>query len=53
VLSQPAFTRLQAFEERQLRTPIAQQRAVLAELGAPLTEMSWGAAAPRRGPMTR
>jgi glutathione S-transferase len=51
VLSQPAFTCLQAFEERQVRTPIAQQRAVLAELGAPLTSRSYGADSPRRGVM--
>jgi glutathione S-transferase len=53
VLANPAFTRLQPFEERQVRTPIAQQRAVLAELGAPLSDASWGADAPRRGVMSR
>jgi hypothetical protein len=34
-----------------VRTPIAQQRAVLAELGAPLTSRSYGADSPRRGVM--
>ena len=36
-LAQPAFTRLQRFEEAMMRTPIAGHRARLAELGAPLT----------------
>jgi glutathione S-transferase len=53
VLAQGVFTRLRDFEERQVRTPIPQQRAVLAAMGAPLTEWSCGTAAPRRGPMTR
>jgi len=51
VLAQPAFTRLQPFEERQVRTPIAQQREVLASMGAPLTAESVGGDAPRRGVM--
>jgi glutathione S-transferase len=49
VLAQPAFTRLQSFEEKQVRTPIAHQRAVLAGLGAPLTDETVGGATPRRG----
>ena len=53
VLAHDAFAGFRAFEERQLRTPIAQQRVVLADMGAPLTERSLGAEAPRRGPMTR
>ncbi|HEX6571300.1 MAG TPA: hypothetical protein VF055_04695, partial [Steroidobacteraceae bacterium] len=53
VLAQDVFTRLRDFEERQVRTPIPQQRAVLAGMGAPLTERSCGTDAPRRGPMTR
>lgn len=53
VLAQPALTALQPFEERQVRTPIAQQRDVLGAMGAPLSERSWGASAPRRGPMSR
>jgi glutathione S-transferase len=52
VLAMPPFTRLLPFEERQVRTPVAQQRAVLAELGAPLTDRTWATNAPRRGPMT-
>jgi glutathione S-transferase len=53
VLAQPALSRLQPFEDRQVRTPIAQQRAVLAEMGAPLTATSRGTDVARRGPMTR
>jgi glutathione S-transferase len=49
VLAQPAFTRLQRFEEKQVRTPVAQQRSVLAELGAPLTGHTYGSDTPRRG----
>jgi glutathione S-transferase len=49
VLADPSFTRLQRFEERQVRTPIAQQRAVLAELGAPLTDDTYAADSPRPG----
>ncbi len=48
-LSQPAFTRLQRFEEAMMRTPIGQHRNKLAELGAPLTGVTVGSAAPRRG----
>jgi glutathione S-transferase len=53
VLAHEAFAKIRPFEERQLRTPIAQQRAVLAQMGAPLTDRSLGTDAPRRGPMTR
>lgn len=49
VLAQPAFVCLQPFEERQVRTRLAEQRAVLGEMGAPLTSQSYAAAAPRRG----
>lgn len=45
------FARLAPFEERCLRTPIAQHRAVLAEMGAPVSAESWAAATPRRGVM--
>ncbi len=51
VLGLPGFVTLQPFEERCLRTPIAQHRAALAELGAPLTPDTWGTSAPRRGVM--
>ncbi len=51
VLGLEAFTRLAPFEERCIRTPIAQHRAVLAEMGAPLTADSHGTTTPRRGVM--
>jgi hypothetical protein len=40
---------LQPFEERCLRTPIAQHRAALAAMGAPLTRETFGTDLPRRG----
>jgi hypothetical protein len=40
---------LQRFEEKQVRTPIAQQRSALAELGAPLAGRTYGGESPRRG----
>ena len=51
VLGLEAFGRLKPFEDRCMRTPIAQHRAALAELGAPLTAESYAAATPRRGIM--
>lgn len=53
VLGATVLTALQPFEDRQVRTPVAQQRAVLGEMGAPLTGRTWSAGAPRRGPMSR
>jgi glutathione S-transferase len=50
-LALPAFARLLPFEQKSARTPIAQQREALREMGAPLTAESWGTAAPRRGMM--
>jgi glutathione S-transferase len=46
-----AFRKLATFEDRCIRTPIAQHRAVLAEMGAPLTAESFGTDEPRRGVM--
>jgi glutathione S-transferase len=51
VLRLDCFARLIPFEERLMRTPIAQHRAVLAEMGAPLTAESYGTTTPRRGVM--
>ena len=51
VLALPAFTELKPFEKALMRTPIAQHRAALAELGAPLTRESYATATPRRGVM--
>jgi glutathione S-transferase len=51
MLGLEAFVGLRAFEERLIRTPIARHRAVLAEMGAPLTKETCGTATPRRGIM--
>jgi glutathione S-transferase len=51
VLEIPAFARLRPFEERLIRTPVARHRAVLAEMGAPLSAETFAAEAPRRGVM--
>ena len=51
VLASEPFQHLAPFEERMLRTPIAQHRAALAELGAPLSAESLATDAPRRGVM--
>jgi len=49
VLGLEAFARLRPLEERMIRTPIAEQRAALAALGAPLAPETFATAAPRRG----
>jgi len=51
VLALDSFAKLKPYEERMMRTPIAQHRAVLTELGAPLTSETYGSATPRRGMM--
>jgi glutathione S-transferase len=51
VLGLDAFQRLRPFEDRLMRTPLAQHRAVLAEMGAPLTPSTYGTTVPRRGVM--
>jgi len=51
VLALPSFERLKPFEDRIRRTPIGQHRAVLAEMGAPLTADTVGTTTPRRGMM--
>jgi len=50
-LAQDAFARLAPFEDRMIRTPIAQHRSVLAEMGAPILAETYGTSAPRRGVM--
>ena len=45
----PGFIRQRAFEELSLRTPLAEQRDALIAAGAPLSEHTFGTAAPRRG----
>jgi glutathione S-transferase len=47
----PPFVRLRPYEERLIRTPVADHRRVLAELGAPLTDDTVATATPRRGVM--
>jgi glutathione S-transferase len=51
VLDTEPFERLKPFEDKMRRTPIAEQRAALAAMGAPLTAETYGTAAPRRGIM--
>lgn len=51
VLALDAFTTLQPFEDRCMRTPIPQHRAVLAEMGAPLSNETYATTVPRRGMM--
>jgi glutathione S-transferase len=51
VLAFDGFMRLKPFEDKLLRTPIAQHRAALAELGAPLTTETYATATPRPGLM--
>ena len=47
----PAFAALAEFEDRTLRTPVAQQREVLIDMGAPVAATTFGNIAPRRGIM--
>jgi glutathione S-transferase len=51
VLALESFAKLKPFEERLMRTPIPQHRAVLTELGAPLSRETYGTTVPRRGVM--
>lgn len=51
VLFLPAFRKLATFEDAMLRTPIPEQRAQLAALGAPLSAETLGTWPPRRGVM--
>ena len=51
VLTLDAFARLRPFEDKLIRTPLAQHRSVLAEMGAPLTRATLGTDVPRRGVM--
>ena len=47
----PAFRKLAEFEDRSSRTPLADQRQVLIELGAPISAETLGTSPPRRGVM--
>ncbi|MBL8255597.1 MAG: glutathione S-transferase family protein [Pseudoxanthomonas mexicana] len=44
-----AFRTLAVYEDAMLRTPLPEQRAVLAAMGAPLTDTTCGNASPRYG----
>lgn len=49
VLAHEAFVRLARWEDAMLRLPPAEQRAALAEAGAPLTAQTFGTSRPRHG----
>ncbi len=51
VLDHDALARLRPFEELSLRTPPPRAREALAAAGAPISALSYGASAPRRGVM--
>ena len=51
VLHTEGFRQLRPFEDKLIRTPIAQHRAALAEMGAALTPETLGTGVPRRGVM--
>jgi glutathione S-transferase len=50
-LASPPFAKLARLEDGVLRTPIAEQRAALERLGAPVSAETYGGDAPRRGIM--
>ncbi len=50
-LAEPAFAKLARIEDAVLRTPIAEQRAALKRLGAPVSAETYAGPAPRRGVM--
>jgi glutathione S-transferase len=51
VLKLDSFEKLKPIEERLRRTPTAQHRAVLKDMGAPVTQGSYETTRPRRGVM--
>lgn len=51
MLATAAFRHLKPFEDKMARTPIAEHRAALAGMGAPLMAETYGSALPRRGVM--
>lgn len=48
ILARESFTALFGIEERLMRTPVGRHRAVLAEIGAPLTRDSYGIPMPQK-----
>lgn len=51
VLALDSFRKLRPYEDAMMRTPIPQQRAALAQMGAPLMHESYATTQPRRGMM--
>lgn len=51
VLAQPCLEALKPYEDRMRKVPVAQHRAVLAEMGAPLLAETYGTDTPRAGIM--
>ena len=51
VLEHDCFKRLTPYEYRMLRVPVAEHRAALVEMGAPLTAATYGTNEPRAGLM--
>ncbi|HEV7731743.1 MAG TPA: glutathione S-transferase family protein [Candidatus Binatia bacterium] len=51
VLGLPSFQTLKAIEDRMMRTPPTEHRAVLGEMGVTLTAETWGTTTPRPGVM--
>lgn len=45
----PAFQALATYENAMLGTPLPEQRSLLASMGAPLSDTTWGNATPRYG----
>ena len=52
VQSHPILTRLNETTDKLMRTPPAEQRALMRQLGFTVAEDSIASAMPRRGPMT-
>jgi glutathione S-transferase len=50
-LAAPAFAKLAKIEDAVLRVPIAEQRAALKAMGAPISAETYAGTAPRRGVM--
>ena len=51
VLALPSFRTLAAIEDRLIRTPLPEQRTMLADMGVTLTTESWVTTTPRAGVM--
>ena len=51
VLKLDSFEKLKPIEERLRRTPLAQHRTVLREMGVPVTQETYGTTEPRHGVM--